>query len=65
MNRPKKIRLQVTLKSGAQVEFDCIDWEFQKGQLGPRTFRWDATGCDNKLIHVDLDEVAAIVRLSR
>lgn len=52
--------LEITLKSGAKVEVEVTDASFEGGY--GKTLNW--TTPDNwrsKMLHVDLDEVAAVV----
>ena len=55
------MRLQITLKSGAQIEADVEDWTFQRM---PTRLTWvTPDNAKQRLVHVDMDQVAAIVRV--
>jgi len=57
-----KFRLDVTLKSGAVVSVHVDDASFKSTQLGNKGMEWATPeGWTDKLLHVDLDEVAAVV----
>jgi hypothetical protein len=56
------MRLQITLKSGAQIEADVDDWTFQNGAV--KRLTWvTPENAKQRLVHVDMDQVAAIVRV--
>jgi phage-related protein len=56
------MRLQITLKSGAQIEADVDDWMFQNGAV--KRLTWvTPENAKQRLVHVDMDQVAAIVRV--
>lgn len=53
------MRLEIFLKSGQSFEIDCETWETSSLQ-----FKWVSKVNKNKLLYVDKDDVAAIVRRS-
>jgi hypothetical protein len=55
----KPMTLQITFKSGAQIEVRCTEWSKSRG-----TYEWTTpAGVRPKLVSFDADEVAAVVRL--
>lgn len=58
------MKMQITLKSGAQIEFECD--EFSHGRISGVLAELKWTSIDDvypKLVTVGVDEVAAVVRL--
>lgn len=56
------MRMQITFKSGAQVEFECELWE-----TNVRGYRWE-TGdrqYPKLLAGLDHDEIACVLRLTK
>lgn len=54
------MRIQITLKSGAQIEFLCDEMEW-----GPTKIKWTNTpDAYPRLVGVKYDEIAAVVRLT-
>lgn len=56
--------LEITLKSGAQVQVDVQGWEIKKrdGELSELVWQ-TPTGAKRKLTWVDLDEIACLVEV--
>lgn len=55
-------RLQITLKSGAQIEASCRSYEYTRSRVG-KHFSWTDGDDGDRLVAVDMDEVAAIVEV--
>jgi hypothetical protein len=58
------VRMQITLKSGAQIEVDVEDFEIGRPATGGPITRLTWNTPDDwtrKLCNVDIDEIAAIV----
>ena len=57
--------VQIMMKSGSLIEAQVSAWEFEKTALGKK-FSWESDGLtegDVRLVHVDLEEVAAILEV--
>ena len=54
-----KVHLKIFMKSGNSFEIRCIEFT-----IGPTRATWRIEGVKNKLVHLDLGSVEAVVRLS-
>ena len=61
MARPD-VRLELYLRSGQVVVVDAVDWKFEGGMLP--TLTWTPIAEGRRLVHVSLEDVAAIVEVS-
>ncbi len=60
------MKMQITMKSGAQIIVDIKDLSIRKNGLGDLTrLEWTTPAeFSAKLVHLQLDQVAAVVRLA-
>lgn len=58
-----KMSIRIILKSGADFTIKCDEFTIERNQFGD-IVKWKSTGIvENKPVHLDLSEVAAIVRV--
>lgn len=67
MSGKSRVRLEIHLKGGGSFAVDVVDWKFVKN-AGVRSLEWE-TPVDFKgrrrLAHVSMDEVVALVEVTR
>lgn len=58
----KSFTLDLTMKSGAKVSVDVTEATYSRSVSGTKSLSWTTPdGWAAKLLHVDMDEIAAVV----
>ena len=57
------MKLEITFKSGATVSMDVKEWSYETGYAEKFTWKTPDRAHRRRLVHVDLDEVVAIVEV--
>lgn len=58
-------KLEITLRSGATISVDVTEWKYERGYSDKLTWKTpDRARNKSRLVHVDLDEVVAIVEVT-